>query len=47
MDTVNTLGLSLTDFIRMRTLNYRVRQNSITKKIYFSLPVLKATLIKL
>lgn len=37
MDAANTLGLSLTDFIRMRTLNYRVRQNSITKEYLFQL----------
>lgn len=37
MDTANTLGLSLTDFIRMRTLNYRVRQNSMTKEYLFQL----------
>ena len=37
MEKASMLGLSLTDFIRMRTLNYRVRQNPLTKEYLFQL----------
>ncbi len=37
MQKASELGLSLTDFIRVRTLNYRVRQNPLTKEYLFQL----------
>lgn len=37
MQKASELGLSLTDFIRVRTLKYRVRQNPLTKKYLFQL----------
>lgn len=37
MEKANMLGLSLTDFICMRTLNYRIRQNPLTKEYLFQL----------
>lgn len=37
VEKASMLGLSLTDFIRVRTLNYRVRQNPLTKEYLFQL----------
>jgi hypothetical protein len=47
MQKANELGLSLTDFIRVRTLNYRVRQDPLIKEYLFQLARIGANLNQL